>query len=115
MKKFLLMTVAAFCMFLAACSGGGAPSPTGDVTKDAKAVLDYSIEMMSNIKDEASIKDFETKMEELQKEFDAYYKDPEAKAKFEEEGKKLTESPEYKKKMEEATQKMMEVALKSLK
>ena len=88
MKKFMLMTVAAFCMFLAACSGGGAPSPTGDVTKDAKAVLDYSIEMMSNIKDEASIKDFETKMEALQKEFDAYYKDPEAKAKFEEEGKK---------------------------
>jgi ABC-type glycerol-3-phosphate transport system substrate-binding protein len=114
MKKFMLMTVAAFCMFLAACSGG-VPSPTGDAAKDAKAVLDYSIEMMSNIKDEASIKDFETKMEALQKEFDAYYKDPEAKAKFEEEGKKLTESPEYKKKMEEATQKMMEVALKSLK
>ena len=115
MKKFLLMTVAALGLCLAACSGGSAPTPSGDPVKDAKAVLDYSIEMMNNIKDEASAQDFEKQMKEMEKAFEEAYKDADAKAKFEEEGRKLADSPEYKKKLEEATQKMMEVAMKSMK
>lgn len=114
MKKFLLMTVAAFGLCLAACSGGSAPKPSGDPAKDAKAILEYTIEKMNSISDEASANDFDKQMKEMEKAFEEAYKDADAKAKFEEEGRKLAESPEYKKKLEEATNHMMEVALKSL-
>ena len=46
MKKFMLMTVAAFCMCLAACTSG----PTGDVAKDAKAAGEKVISIMKGIK-----------------------------------------------------------------
>lgn len=114
MKKLLLITIAAFGLCLAACSGGSAPKPSGDPAKDAKALLEYTIEQMNSIKDEATANDFQKQMEEMEKSFEEAYKDADAKAKFEEEGKKLAESPEYKKKLEEATNHMMEVALKAL-
>lgn len=116
MKKFLLMTVAALGLCLAACSGGNAPKPTGDPAKDAQAAADYMITLMENVKDEASANEMEKQIADLQKEFEEFYKDKQDDwAKFEEEGKKYTQSPEYQKKTEEAMKKMMEVTMKAAK
>lgn len=116
MKKFLLMTVAALGLCLAACSGGNAPKPTGDPAKDAQAAADYMITLMENVTDEASVNEMEKQIADLQKEFEEFYKDKKDDwAKFEEEGKKYTQSPEYQKKTEEAMKKMMEVAMKAAK
>ena len=111
------MLVAMVTFALASCGGAGsAPEPTGDPVKDAKAVADYGIELMNQVKDEASAQDLEKKMKELEATFEKYYEGKdELKAQLEEEGTKYTQSEEFQKKAQEAAAKMMEVAMKSMK
>ena len=118
MKKVLFMLVAVVTFALASCSGGAgsAPQPTGDPAVDAKAVADYGIALMNEVKDEASAKDLEKKVKELEETFEKYYEGKDdLKAKLEEEGEKYTNSEEFQKKAQEAAAKMMKVALESMK
>lgn len=106
MKKFLLMTVAAFCMCLAACSGGG---PTGDVAKDAKAAGEKVINIMKGIKSMDDMKKAEEEMTKVQKEYEDFYK-----AKGEEELKKFNEALENDKELNAEMEKVQEELMKNL-
>ena len=76
MKKILLTLATVFV--LTAC-GGGAPSPTGDAEKDAKAMTSE----VENCKTLEEFNDIEKKIEPIQKEFEDYEKDhPEYKEQF---------------------------------
>lgn len=80
MKKILLTLATVF--ILTAC-GGGAPSPTGDAEKDAKAVFEYMTSEVENCKTLEEFNDIEKKIEPIQKEFEDYEKDhPEYKEQF---------------------------------
>ena len=80
MKKILLTLATVFV--LTAC-GGGAPSPTGDAEKDAKAVFEYMTSEVENCKTLEEFNDIEKKIEPIQKEFEDYEKDhPEYKEQF---------------------------------
>lgn len=80
MKKILLTLATVFV--LTAC-GGGAPSPTGDAEKDAKAIFEYMTSEVENCKTLEEFKDIEKKIEPIQKEFEDYEKDhPEYKEQF---------------------------------
>lgn len=72
MKKILLTLATVFV--LTAC-GGGAPSPTGDAEKDAKAVFEYMTSEVENCKTLEEFNDIEKKIEPIQKEFEDYEKD----------------------------------------
>ena len=72
MKKILLTLATVFV--LTAC-GGGAPSPTGDAEKDAKAVFEYMTSEVENCKTLEEFNDIEKKIEPNQKEFEEYEKD----------------------------------------
>lgn len=80
MKKFLLTLATAIT--LVACSGG-APSPSGDAEKDAKAMCEYmeaEIEQCSSI---SELNNLDSKMKPMQEEFEKYEKEhPEYKEKF---------------------------------
>ena len=71
MKKILLTLASVFV--LTAC-GGGAPSPTGDAEKDAKAVFEYMTSEVENCKTLEEFNDIEKKIEPIQKEFEDYEK-----------------------------------------
>lgn len=80
MKKILLTLATVFV--LTAC-GGGAPSPTGDAEKDAKAIFEYMTSEVENCKTLEEFNDIEKKIEPIQKEFEDYEKDhPEYKEQF---------------------------------
>lgn len=80
MKKILLTL--ATVLALTAC-GGGAPSPTGDAEKDAKAIFEYMTSEVENCKTLEEFNDIEKKIEPIQKEFEDYEKDhPEYKEQF---------------------------------
>lgn len=80
MKKILLTLATVFA--LTAC-GGGAPSPTGDAEKDAKAIFEYMTSEVENCKTLEEFNDIEKKIEPIQKEFEDYEKDhPEYKEQF---------------------------------
>ena len=80
LKKILLTLATVFV--LTAC-GGGAPSPTGDAEKDAKAVFEYMTSEVENCKTLEEFNDIEKKIEPIQKEFEDYEKDhPEYKEQF---------------------------------
>ncbi len=80
MKKILLTLATVFV--LTAC-GGGAPSPTGDAEKDAKAVFEYMTSEVENCKTLEEFNDIEKKIEPIQKAFEDYEKDhPEYKEQF---------------------------------
>lgn len=64
MKKILLTLATVFV--LTAC-GGGAPSPTGDAEKDAKAVFEYMTSEVENCKTLEEFNDIEKKIEPIQK------------------------------------------------
>ena len=109
MKKFMLMTVAAFCMCLAACSSG----PTGDVAKDAKAAGEKVISIMKNVKSMDDLQKAEEEFKAVQKEYEYFYK---AKGEdqlklFQDEVNKLEKDPEISKKFEEAQKKFEDKAL----
>jgi len=97
MKKFLLMTVAAFCMCLAACTSG----PTGDVAKDAKAAGEKVISIMKGIKSMDDMKKAEEEITKVQKEYEDFYK-----AKGEEELKKFNEALENDKELNDEMEKV---------
>lgn len=80
MKKILLTLATVFA--LTAC-GGGAPSPTGDAEKDAKAAIEYMMSEVENCKTLEELNNIEKKIEPMQKEFEDYEKDhPEYKKEF---------------------------------
>ena len=105
MKKFLLMTVAAFCMCLAACSSG----PTGDVAKDAKAAGEKVISIMKGIKSLDDMKNAEEEMTKIQKEYEDFYK-----AKGEEELKKFNDALENDAELKAEMEKVQEELMKNL-
>ena len=105
MKKFMLMTVAAFCMCLAACSSG----PTGDVAKDAKAAGEKVISIMKGIKSLDDMKKAEEEMTKVQKEYEEFYK-----AKGEEELKKFNEALENDAELNAEMEKVQEELMKNL-
>ncbi len=105
MKKFLLMTVAAFCMCLAACTSG----PTGDVAKDAKAAGEKVISIMKGIKSMDDMKKAEEEITKVQKEYEDFYK-----AKGEEELKKFNEALENDKELNAEMEKVQEELMKNL-
>jgi cell division protein ZapA (FtsZ GTPase activity inhibitor) len=105
MKKFLLMTVAAFCMCLAACTSG----PTGDVAKDAKAAGEKVISIMKGIKSMDDMKKAEEEISKVQKEYEDFYK-----AKGEEELKKFNEALENDKELNAEMEKVQEELMKNL-
>ena len=105
MKKFMLMTVAAFCMCLAACSSG----PTGDVAKDAKAAGEKVISIMKSIKSLDDMKKAEEEMTKIQKEYEDFYK-----AKGEEELKKFNDALENDAELKTEMEKVQEELMKNL-
>ncbi len=105
MKKFLFMTVAAFCMCLAACSSG----PTGDVAKDAKAAGEKVISIMKGIKSLDDMKKAEEEMTKIQKEYEDFYK-----AKGEEELKKFNDALENDAELKAEMEKVQEELMKNL-
>ena len=105
MKKFMLMTVAAFCMCLAACSSG----PTGDVAKDAKAAGEKVISIMKGIKSMDDMKKAEEEMTKIQKEYEDFYK-----AKGEEELKKFNDALENDAELKAEMEKVQEELMKNL-
>ena len=105
MKKFLLMTVAAFSMCLAACTSG----PTGDVAKDAKAAGEKVISIMKGIKSMDDMKKAEEEITKVQKEYEDFYK-----AKGEEELKKFNEALENDKELNAEMEKVQEELMKNL-
>lgn len=105
MKKFMLMTVAAFCMCLAACTSG----PTGDVAKDAKAAGERVISIMKGIKSMDDMKKAEEEITKVQKEYEDFYK-----AKGEEELKKFNEALENDKELNAEMEKVQEELMKNL-
>lgn len=105
MKKFLLMTVAAFSMCLAACTSG----PTGDVAKDAKAAGEKVISIMKGIKSMDDMKKAEEEITKVQKEYEDFYK-----AKGEEELKKFNEARENDKELNAEMEKVQEELMKNL-
>lgn len=81
MKKILLTLATVFV--LTAC-GGGAPSPTGDAEKDAKAAVEYMMSEVDKCKTLEELYNVEKKIEPMQKTFEDYKKDhPEYKKEFE--------------------------------
>ncbi len=81
MKKILLTLATVFV--LTAC-GGGAPSPTGDAEKDAKAAVEYMMSEVDKCKTLEELYNVEKKIEPMQKAFEDYKKDhPEYKKEFE--------------------------------
>ena len=81
MKKILLTL--ATVLALTAC-GGGAPTPTGDAEKDAKAVIEYMMSEVDKCKSLEDLNNVEKKIEPMQKAFEDYKKDhPEYKKEFE--------------------------------
>ena len=105
MKKFLLMTVAAFCMCLAACTSG----PTGDVAKDAKAAGEKVISIMKGIKSMDDMKKAEEEITKVQKEYEDFYK-----AKGEEELKKFNDALENDAELTADMEKVQEELMKNL-
>ncbi|MDO4512086.1 MAG: lipoprotein [Bacteroidales bacterium] len=87
MKKYLLTIATVFA--LAACSGGGAPTPTGDAEKDAKAVIEFMVQEIKDCKSMDEINGLEDKMKPMIEAFEKYGE----------------ENPEYKEKYEKAQQK----------
>lgn len=81
MKKILLTLATVFV--LTAC-GGGAPSPTGDAEKDAKAAVEYMMSEVDKCKTLEELYNVEKKIEPMQKAFEDYKTDhPEYKKEFE--------------------------------
>lgn len=81
MKKILLTL--ATVLALTGC-GGGAPSPTGDAEKDAKAAVEYMMSEVDKCKTLEELYNVEKKIEPMQKTFEDYKKDhPEYKKEFE--------------------------------
>ena len=72
MKKILLTLATVFA--LTAC-GGGAPSPTGDAEKDAKAAVEYMMSEADKCKTLEELYNVEKKIEPMQKTFEDYKKD----------------------------------------
>ena len=105
MKKFMLMTVAAFCMCLAACSSG----PTGDVAKDAKAAGEKVISIMKGVKSMEDMEKASKEIEAVQKEFEDFYK-----AKGEEELKKFNDALENDADLKAEMEKVQEEILKNI-
>ena len=105
MKKFMLMTVAAFCMCLAACSSG----PTGDVAKDAKAAGEKVISIMKNVKSLDDLKKAEEEFKAVQKEYEDFYK-----AKVEEELKKFNDALENDAELKAELEKVQEEVMKNI-
>ena len=99
------MTVAAFCMCLAACSSG----PTGDVAKDAKAAGEKVISIMKGIKSLDDMKNAEEEMTKIQKEYEDFYK-----AKGEEELKKFNDALENDAELKAEMEKVQEELMKNL-
>ena len=105
MKKFMLMTVAAFCMCLAAWSSG----PTGDVAKDAKAAGEKVISIMKNVKSLDDLKKAEEEFKAVQKEYEDFYK-----AKGEEELKKFNDALENDAELKAELEKVQEEVMKNI-
>ena len=78
--------------------------PTGDVAKDAKMMAEEALNLMKSFKTGDDYKEFEKKTEELQKEYEDFYKakGEEELKKFQEELKNVTSTPEFKEKLEGA-------------
>ena len=106
MKRFMyLAAVVAAGLFLVSCTGG-AVKPTGDVEKDAKALMDYQLQATKDIK--AAFADFKLtkaseisdEMDKVAKAFDEYYaKNADLKEKFDAAVEKIR--PEYDKQYEQ--------------
>ena len=113
MKKFLLMTVAAFCMCLAACSSG----PSGDPAKDARTIADQVISKMESVKTMDDAKNLEQEIEKIQKEYEEFYKakGEEELQKFKDAFDALENDAEIKAKMEKAQEAMMKVMMENMK
>jgi len=112
MKKYLLLLVALFSLSLYSCTDKAANTnennaetteatvdealaPTGDVEKDAQAVVDRMAKVIeeTDFTNEEHQKKLEEEMKTLQETFDTYYKDKgeEVYKAWEEAGKKATE------------------------
>ena len=105
MKKFLLMTVAAFCMCLAACTSG----PTGDIAKDAKAAGEKVISIMKGVKSLDDMKKAEEELKAVQKEYEDFYK-----AKGEEELQKFNDVLENDAELKAEMEKVQEEVMKNV-
>ncbi len=81
MKKFLLTLATAFAFV--ACSGGAAPTPSGDAEKDAKALCEYMVSEIEKCSSISELENLDSKMKPVQEEFNKYEKEhPEYKRKF---------------------------------
>ncbi len=105
MKKLIYLAIFAAGLFLVSCSGSTV-KPTGDVEKDAKALMDYQLQATKDMK--AAFADFKItkateigeEMDKVEKAFDEFYsKNAELKDKFDAAVEKIR--PEYDKQYEQ--------------
>jgi len=112
MKKLFYLAAFAACLFLVSCSSSGL-KPTGDVEKDAKALMDYQFQATKDIQEAFSslslskAQKIGEEMDKVAKEFEAFYaKDADLKAKFDAAMENLR--PEYEQKLETMGQEMVD-------
>ena len=95
MKKLFLTLAAVAVLSLVGCSKG-APEPTGDVEKDAKAYTEYAVEIMKKANTKEDLEKLNKESEPIEKAFKEFYeKKGEAdKKKYEEALQKEMQKPE---------------------
>ena len=101
MKKLLLALVAMITMSFAA--NAAAPHPTGNPSKDVKAVADYIIELIDNVNSLEEFDDLELKLNPLQEEFEGFYNEnEELKEQFDKIGNEFFDGEEFGDRFEKA-------------
>ena len=107
------MLVAALVMSLAACnSDPTAAGPTGDVEKDAKAVVEKVTQLINDldVTDLTSMKKLEDEMKALQEKYDKFYeaKGEDVKKQFDEACEKASKDAKLDELMEKKAKEMQE-------